>query len=157
MKLRNYISVFLLLTSSFCFSQTIFKNIDTLLFKVFESVNLNDSSKYIKVVNQKALFLEKKVFTQKDSLTVLKPYYESYTNFRESISDMVTSNEFTISYVEFSNPLKKSVEATANGKVLLHVKLAVNETFVVTVPFMLTIKDGFYFTEDPLKALFLEN
>src|ERR1700752_3061899 len=129
MKLRNYIIAFLLLIGSFCFSQTTFKNIDTLLFKVFESINLNDSSKYIKVVNQNALFSEKKVFTQKDSLTILKPYYEAYTDFRESISDMVTSNEFTISYVEFSNPLKKSLDVSVNRRVLLHVMLAVNETF----------------------------
>ena len=157
MTLRNYIIAFLLFTGTYCFSQTSFQNIDTLLFKVFETVNLNDSSRYIKVVNQPALFIDKKLHTSKDSILILKPFYESYADFRESIADMVSSNEFTVTYLEFFNPFKKPLDTNFNGKVLLHVKLVVNETFAVTVPFKLTARNGLYSSEDPLAAMFLEN
>lgn len=157
MKFRYNIIAFLLLIGSLSFSQTSFKNIDTLLFKVFESVNLNDSSKYINLVNQQALFSEKKVHTAKDSLAILTPFYDFYSDFRTSLSDLASSNEFTVTYLEFVNPLKKPITSGYNGKVMLHVKLVVNETFAITVPFKLTIREGQYFTEDPLVALFLEN
>lgn len=157
MRFRNSIIAFFLLTSSCCFSQTSFKNIDTLLFKVFETVNLNDSSKYIGLLNQQTLFMDKKIYTKKDSLTVLTPFYDFYSDFRVSIADLASSDEFTLSYLEFVNPLKKTINPDHNGKVLLHVKLIVNETFAVTVPFKLTVRDGLYYTEDPLIAMFLEN
>lgn len=157
MRLRNYITFCMLFTSTFGFSQTTFKNIDSLLLMVFETVNLNDSSKYIQVVNEPALFSEKRMYTPKDSSVILKPFYESYADFRESISDMAGSNDFSVKYLEFSNPLKKQLNESFHGKLLLHVKLVINETFAVTVPFKLTARNGIYSSEDPLAAMFLEN
>lgn len=157
MKFRNLIVAIFLFLSSISFSQTSFSSIDSLLFKVFETLNLNDSSKYISLVNQKALFSDKKVYSKKDSLMIMQPFYDSYSNFRASIDDMVSGNDFTIGYLEFKTTSGKEIDNSVKGKISLKVKLVVNETFSITCPFIVNVgKDGFT-SENPLMPMFLEN
>lgn len=157
MKYRNVIFGFFLSLSSLVFSQSYSTNIDTLLFKVFETVDLKDSSKYIAVVNSKALFVDKKMYTKQDSLLKLQPFYRSYSDFIESIAEMSGSDKFSLKYLEFDNPSKKMINSDFTGKVLLHVKLLVNDSFVITCPFNLTCQKGIYTSENNLMTQFLEN
>jgi hypothetical protein len=157
MKLHKYIIVFFIFISTHFFAQTTFKNIDTLLSKTFHTVSLKDSSQYLAVLNQPAIYKDKKVKSKLDSLELMKSYTEAYRDLYESIEDMVGSQDFTINYNEYIVSNKKQIDATSKGRILLHVKLIVNDSFTVTVPFMLTAEKGIYTTETPLMAMFLEN
>lgn len=157
MTFRNLIFIYFLFLGSLIFSQTSYNNIDTLLFKVFETVNLKDSSKYISVINTKGVFTEKKIYSKQDSLIRYQPFYESYSDFVSSIAEMAGSENFTIRYLEFSNPSQKNTETSFSGKILLHVKLLVNDSFVITCPFTLTCHNGTYTSENNLMTMFLEN
>lgn len=157
MKLYKYIIIFFVFISTQFFSQTTFSNIDTLLTKTFNSVSLKDSSQYLAFVDQSAIFKDKKVRTKSDSLAILKPYIESYRDLFESFEEMTASPDFIVSYSEYSIANKKPLDVTFKGKILLHVKLIVNDNFTVTVPFMLTADKGIYSTDSPLMAMFVEN
>lgn len=157
MKLYKYIIVFFVFFSTGSFAQTTFSNIDTLLVKTFHAVSLKDSSQYLAILNQPAIFKDKKVKSKLDSLEILKPYTESYRDLFESFEEMAASPDFIVSYSEYSIANKKPLDLTFKGKILLHVKLIVNDNFTVTVPFMLTANNGVYTIESPLMAMFVEN
>lgn len=157
MKLHNYIIVFFVFISTHFFGQTTFSNIDTLLSKVYHTLNLKDSSQFLALVNQPAIYKDKKIKSKGDSLEILKPYTESYRDLCESIEDMVSSSDFTITYSEYATVNKRPFDLTLKGKTILHVKLIVNDNFSLTVPFMLTANNGVYTIESPLMAMFVEN
>lgn len=157
MKLFRSIFICFLFTAFNLKSQNSFTNIDTLLQKTFEAVNANDSSKYLALLNYEAIFKNRKSDGATDSAQIVKTFIESYNDFRESIADMVNTNEFTLSYLEYASLFKKPIDTNTVGKIPLQVKIIVNDTFAIEVMFMLSANKGVYILDSPLAAMFLDN
>lgn len=157
MKYHKHIFVFFLFISSFAFSQTTFNNIDTLFTKNFNTVNLKDSSLYLKVLNQSVIFKDKNAKNKSDSLLVLKPFTDAYSDLIESLTEMTLSPDFTIEYSNYECLNKKLILANAEGKTPLHVNLIINNSFTVKMLFWVMADKGVYSIDTPMILMFVES
>ena len=157
MKYHKHIFVFFLLISSVAFSQTTFNNIDTLFTKNFNTVNLKDSSLYLKVLNQSAIFKGKTVKSKSDSLLILKPFTDAYSDLIESLTEMTLSPDFTIEYSNYECLNKKLILDNAEGKTPLHVNLIINNSFTVKMLFWVMTDKGVYSIDTPMIPMFVES
>lgn len=157
MKYHKHIFVFFLLISSVAFSQTTFNNIDTLFTKNFNTVNLKDSSLYLKVLNQSAIFKGKTVKSKSDSLLILKPFTDAYSDLIESLTEMTLSPDFTVEYSNYECLNKKLILANAEGKTPLHVNLIINNSFTVKMLFWVMANKGVYSIDTPMIPMFVES
>ena len=152
----KYIFVFLVLTSASCFSQTTFTNLDSLFTRSFDAVNKRDSIYYLMLVNQMAVFKEKKVKTTSDSLMALKPFTEAFRDLIDELAEMTTSADFTVKYLS-SELRNKTMVLPTKGKLPMHVNLVVNDNFVVKMPIVIFINSGQYSIEYPMTVMFAES
>lgn len=157
MKYHKYIFVSFLLISSVAFSQTTFNNIDTLFTKNFNAVNLKDSSLYLKVLNQSAIFKGKTVKSKSDSLLILKPFTDAYSDLIESLAEMTLSPDFTVEYSNYECLNEKLILTNAEGKTPIHVNLIINNTFTVKMLFWVMANKGVYSIDTPMIPMFVES
>ncbi len=157
MKFHKYIFVSFLLISSIAFSQPTFTNIDTLFTKNFNTISLKDSSLYLKVLNQSAIFNGKPVKNKSDSLLILKPFTDAYSDLIESLTEMTLSPDFTVEYSNYECLNKKLILANAEGKTPIHVNLIINNSFTVKMLFWVTAYKGVYSIETPMIPMFIES
>jgi hypothetical protein len=157
MKFHKYIFVIFILISSIAFSQPTFNNIDTLFTKNFNTVSLKDSSLYLKVLNQSAIFNEKNPKNKLDSLLILKPFTDAYSDLIESLTEMTLSPEFIVEYSNYECLNKKLILANAEGKTPIHVNLIINNSFTVKMLFWVTANKGVYSIETPMIPMFVES
>ncbi len=157
MKFHKYIFVIFILISSIAFSQPTFNNIDTLFTKNFNTVSLKDSSLYLKVLNQSAIFNGKNPKNKLDSLLILKPFTDAYSDLIESLTEMTLSPEFIVEYSNYECLNKKLILANAEGKTPIHVNLIINNSFTVKMLFWVTANKGVYSIETPMIPMFVES
>lgn len=152
----KHIFVFLVLTSTSCFSQATFTNLDTLFTKNFDAVNKRDSVYYLSLVNQSVLFIDKNIRSKADSLVILKPFTDAFRDLIDELSDMTSSTDFTVKYLsyEFRN---KNITSASKGKLPLLVNLVVNDNFVVKMPIVIYTNNGQYSIESPMTVMFAES
>ena len=152
----KYIFVFLVLTSTSCFSQTTFTNLDTLFTKKFDAVNKRDSVYYLSLVNQPFLFIDKNIRSKADSMLILKPFTDAFRDLINELSDMTSSTDFTVKYLSYEFRNKNMTTAT-KGKLPLHVNLVVNDNFVVKMPIIICMNNGQYSIDSPMTVMFAES
>ncbi len=155
MRYRKYIVVFFIFFSLITFSQPFFTSIDSLLIKNFRAVNLRDSVAYMKLVNQTSLFRNKKNSSGQDSLLLLKPFTNAFSDLIASLADMTLNPDVVVSYSRFELMNQKDT-AQKNGKIRMHVELIINNTFAIKMPFIATVSNGQYCIDTPMMVMFLE-
>lgn len=136
------------------FSQKSFTNIDSLLYKNFKTVNSRDTSAYISLINKTAVFKDKKAKSKKDSLIVLKPFKVNYKTVIEKLAEMVGDKKFTVSYLGYETINQQPISAMRKGKIIIRVKLLVNSTIKVNMPFVVVKNEDIYTIETPMIVLF---
>ena len=151
----KYIIVFLVLTSSSCFSQS-FNNLDSLLSENFKAVNKRDSVYYLSILDQKSLFLNKKIVTKKDSLLALKSFTDSFRNLIDELSDMTVDPNFTVAYSGYEFRNKHMIEVK-DGNLSLHVTIILNNNLSVKMPFNVLLRNGQYTIISPMMVMFVES
>lgn len=146
---HKYIFVFLVLTSTSCFSQS-FSNIDSLLAKQYDALNRRDSTYYLSLINQSAIFKNAK--TKTDSITILKSYTEAFNNVINELAEMAMITDFTVAYAgyEFRN---KNASKEKEGRLPLHVKLIINDSFSIKMPVFIDCHSGFYSIQSPMLVM----
>lgn len=147
----KYILVFLVLASPPCFSQS-FSNLDSLLIKNYEAVNKRDSSDYLSLINQSAIYKNAK--TKTDSLTIIKPFLEAFHDVIDELTEMAMTSDFTVTY---SNYEYRNKNNTKEGRLMLHVNLIINDSFTVKMPFSINAQDGRYTIESPMLVMVVDN
>lgn len=152
----KYIFVFLVLTSISCFSQTTFTNLDSLFIKSFDAVNKRDSVYYLSLVNQTAVFKDKKAKIRSDSTMVLKPFTEAFADLIDELMEMAASPDFVVSYQNYELR-NKTMVIPVKGKLPLHVNIVVNDNFVVKMPIVIFKDNDKYSIESPMTVMFAES
>ena len=156
MKFCNYIIAFLILLSSVSFSQPVFSNIDSLLTRNVNALNLKDSVYYTNLFNPSVIFKGKHAATKTDSALILRPFTEAFSDMIESLKEMALSPDFTVAYSGYECAYKKMDLSKANGRVRLNVSLILNDSFVVRIPLDITAVNGQYSIDTPMLDLFIE-
>lgn len=157
MKLCKYIILVFCFACVTMLSQPTFTSIDSLLIKNFEAINLQDSSYYMSLINQPGIFKDKKFKSKRDSLEILKPFAEAYLDIIDELKDLSGSEDIEVKYDGY-NPLNsREFNSTVTGKIIVHVKLIINNTFSVQIPFAIMAYNGVYAIETPLMIMFVDN
>jgi hypothetical protein len=157
MKFHKYIFVSFILISFIAFSQPTFTNIDTLFTRNFKTVSLKDSTLYLKILNQSAIFKGKTAKYKSDSLLILKPFTDAYSDLIESLTEMTLSPDFTVEYYNYECLNSKLILGNAEGKTPIHVNLIINNSFTVKMLFWVTANKGKYSIETPMIPIFVES
>lgn len=157
MKFHKYIFISFILISSIAFPQPTFNNIDTLLSKNFEAVNLKDSTLYLTLLNKQAIYKGKTPKNKVDSLAIIQPFIDAYLDFIVSVTEMAQSNDFNIIYSDYKC-LNNNVDISSSiGKIPIHVNLIVNNTFSVKMLYWVTCNNGIFSIESPMVPMFVES
>lgn len=143
--------------SSVIVAQPTFNSIDTLLTKNFEAVNLEDSVQYIALLNHSAIYKGKTIKTKADSLKVLKPFSEAFFDMIDELVDFAGNDDIEVKFESYKSHNTKEYDAKVTGKIMLQVNLLINNTFTVTVPFMVSAYNGKYAIENPMMVMFADN
>ncbi len=151
----KYIVVFLVFLSASCFSQTIFTNLDSLFTKSYDAVNRRDSVYYLSMVNQTAVFKDKKVKTASDTLTALAPFFESFRDLVDELAELASDPDFSVKYQGYES--RNINIATAKGKLPLHINLVINDNFTVKMPIIIYAENGQYSIQSPMAVMFAES
>ncbi len=138
-------------------SQKMFSSIDTLLFKTFKTVNDDDTIAYLSFVNLPYIFKDKNLQIKKDSILALKPFTEAFTEILDELKELAAGDEINIKYDSYDPLNSREFNATVTGKILVHVKLIVNNTFTVKIPFSIAAYNGLYTIESPFMIMFVDN
>ncbi|MES2131408.1 MAG: hypothetical protein V4506_03605 [Bacteroidota bacterium] len=157
MKWYKYSFLVCCFISSASFAQPTFNSIDTLLAKNFEAVNLEDSVYYISLLNHSAIYKGKNAKNKADSLKVLKPFSEAFFDMMDELTDFAGNDDIEVKYESYKSHNTKEHDAKITGKIMLQVNLLINNTFTVTVPFMITGYNGKYAIENPMMVMFADN
>lgn len=144
------------MSSSYCFSQPTFTNLDSLLTKNFDAVNKRDSIYFLSFINQQIIFKNKALKTKNDSLLILKPFFKAFNELIASLTDMTSNSDFTVSYRDYEFENKKTTGINVNGKIPIHVNILVNNTFTLKMPHIVYITNGLYSITDPIIVMFVE-
>lgn len=152
MKYCKYIFVFLVLTSTSSFSQTTFTNLDSLLTKHYNALNKRDSIYYLTLVNQPVVFENAK--TNADSSIILKSYMEAFNNVLEEIEEMAMKSDFTMAYSSYE---LKSKNNSKEGKLMVHVNLIINDSFMIKMPLLINKEKEQYSIESPMLVMVVDN
>ena len=149
----KYIVVFLVFTSTISFSQS-FSNLDSLLTKQYDALNRRDSVYYLSLINQPTVFKNAK--TKTDSITILKSYAEAFNDVIDELTEMAMTPDFTVAYAgyEFRN---KNMSKEKEGRLPLHVKLIINDSFTITMPVSIDAHKEQYTIESPLLVMIVDS
>ena len=154
MKHSKNIFLFFILISIKTFSQSSFSSLDHLFSKTISVINQKDSSKYISILDLKSVFIGKKLYTKIDSITILKPYYEAFSQLIRELIAMDKKNDFDVKYEAYEILGKKEINPKENEKMIVQVKLLVNNTHKVKMIFFISTYLGQYFMEKPMMVGF---
>ena len=154
----KYLSYMLILCAiaPAAFSQPTFKSMDTLLTKNVEAINLKDSAYYLSLLNQPAIFKGKALKTKADSLKIVKPFLQAFSDMIEELADFAGSSDMEVKFESYRSHSKAS-DDKITGRILVHVNLLINNTFTVTVPFSIAAYNGTYAIESPMMVMFADN
>lgn len=155
MKRSKYIFI-LWCFSSTLFSQSAFKNIDTLLTRNFESVNLKNEMTYLTLINKEAVFKGKTAKTKADSSAVLKPFSDAFEDMVKELTDFAGINEIEVKYENYEPLNTNYYNSKVTGKIIVNVNLVINNTFTVKAPFAIMADKGTYTIEHPMMVMFAE-
>lgn len=150
----KHIIVFLVLMSCSSFSQPLFNNLDSLLTKQYNALNQRDSVYYLSLINQPAVFINAK--TKTDSLTILKPFTDAFSDVIDELTEMAMNPDFTVAYAgyEFRN---KNASKEKEGRLPLHVKLIINDSFMIKMPVFINVHKELYAIESPMLVMVVDS
>jgi len=151
-----YYSIIACFMACFSSAQPIFNNIDSLLTKNFEAVNLDDSVYYVSLLNKPAIYKNKNLKNKSDSLKILKPFTDAFSDMIDELRDFAGSSDAEVKYESYTSHNTKEYDAKVTGKIMLQVSLLINNTFTVKVPFMIMGYNGTYTIENPMMVMFAE-
>lgn len=157
MKQLKYIVIFILVSSRISYSQTSFSNLDSLLTIVVETINSQDSVKFMNLLHHETIFKDQPCKTKKDSLKVLKSFMEGYKDLRENIADIVVNNDYTVTYQGIENIFKTDMSAKTDKKLVFHVLLIVNNSFILKMPMVVSAVKQSYVLANPFMGMFVDN
>ncbi len=140
--------------NSFSFAQLTFASIDTLLAKNFEAVNMEDSTYYFSLLNTPAIYKGKKLKNKSDSLRVLAPFSEAFFEMIDELTEFAGNDDITVKVESYKSHNTKAFDAKVTGKLLVDVNLLINDTFTITVPFIINAYNGVYAIENPMMVMF---
>lgn len=154
MKHSKNIFLFFILISIKTFSQSSYTSLDNLFSKMISVINQKDSSKYISILELKSIFIGKKLYTKTDSVTILKPYKEAFSQLICELIAMDKKSDFDVKYETYEILGKKEINPKENEKMIVQVKLLVNNTHKVKMIFFISTYLGQYFMEKPMMVGF---
>ncbi len=137
-------------------AQPTFRSIDTLLMKNFEAVSLKDSAYYLSLLNLPAISQGKKLKNKSDSLKLLKPFTDAFSDMSKELRDFAGSDDIEVKYESYTSANTAYYDSKVKGKIMVQVSLLINNTFTVKVPFFLMGNDGVYTIEQPMLVMFAE-
>ena len=154
MKHSKHIFIFFSLISIKTFSQSTFSSLDILFNKTISAVNQKDSAMYISLLHLPSIFSEKKNYTKTDSLTLLKPYKEAFSQLVTELIAIDNKKEYIVKYDSSEVLGNKNINPKVNEKLIVQVKLSVNVTHKVKLIFFISTYQGQYFMEKPIMVGF---
>jgi hypothetical protein len=153
---HGYYSLICCFIACFSFAQPIFNSIDTLLAKNFEALNQDDSVYYVSLLNKAAIYKNKNLKNRSDSLKLLKPFTDAFSEMTDELRDFAGSPDMEVKFESYTSHNTKEYDAKVSGKILLQVNLLINNTFTVKVPFMIMGNNGSYAIENPMMVMFVD-
>ncbi len=156
MKHFKYILILCCFSATSFFAQPTFTSIDSLLTKNFDAVNLQDSAYYMSLLNHQGIFKDRKIKTKADSLDVLKPFSDAFSDMIDELIDFAGNDDIEVKYESYDPLNSREFNAKVTGKIIVHVKLVINNTFTVKVPFTIMAYSGLYTIENPMMVMFAD-
>lgn len=153
---RWYYSLIAFFITCFSFAQPSFNSIDTLLSKNFEALNADDSVYYVSLLNKPVIYKNKNLKNRSDSLKLLKPFTDAFSDMIDELRGFAGSSDVEVKYESYTSHNTKEYDAKVTGKIMLQVNLLINNTFTVTVPFMIIGYNGLYAIETPMMVMFAD-
>ena len=136
-------------------AQTTQLKIDSLLKSYFTIVNTSDSASYINSLPTKTIFTLNTCKTKKDSIAVVKRFWEGYKEFTTEVKEIVSSEEVIIAYDSFKTWEKLDDSTLQTRLMKLFVQLIINDKVALKIPLFVYEKNGVFNIARPLQAAFM--
>jgi len=133
-----------------------FKSIDSLLTKNFEAVSLRDSAYYLSLLNLPAISQGKKLKNRSDSLKLVKPFTDAFSEMSKELRDFAGSDDVEVKYESYTSANTPYYDSKVKGRIMIQVSLLINNTFTVKLPFFVMGNEGVYTIEHPMLVMFSE-
>jgi hypothetical protein len=156
MKSGIYSLILFCLLASASPAQPMFKSIDSLLTKNFEAVSLRDSAYYLSLLNLPAISQGKKLKNRSDSLKLVKPFTDAFSEMSKELRDFAGSDDVEVKYESYTSANTPYYDSKVNGRIMIQVSLLINNTFTVKLPFFVMGNEGVYTIEHPMLVMFSE-
>ena len=154
MKHSKHIFIFFSLISIKTFSQSTFSSLDILFNKTISAVNQKDSAMYISLLHFPSIFNEKKIYTKNDSITLLKPFKEAFSQLISELIAIDNKKEYVVKYDSSEILGLKNIDPKVNEKLFVQVKLSLNVSQKLKMIFFVSTYQGQYFMEKPIMVGF---
>ena len=136
-------------------AQTTQLKIDSLLKSYFTIVNTSDSASYINSLHTETIFTLNTCKTKKDSIAVIKRFWEGYKEFTTEVKEIVSSEEVIIAYDSFKTWEKLDDSTLQTRLMKLFVQLIINDKVALKIPLFVYEKNGVFNIARPLQAAFM--
>ena len=136
-------------------AQTTQLKIDSLLKSYFTIVNTSDSASYINSLHTETIFTLNTCKTKKDSIAVVKRFWEGYKEFTTEVKEIVSSEEAIIAYDSFKTWEKLDDSTLQTRLIKLFVQLIINDKVALKIPLFVYEKNGVFNIARPLQAAFM--
>ena len=136
-------------------AQTTQLKIDSLLKSYFTIVNTSDSAGYINSLHTETIFTLNTCKTKKDSIAVVKRFWEGYKEFTTEVKEIVSSEEAIIAYDSFKTCEKLDDSTLQTRLMKLFVQLIINDKVALKIPLFVYEKNGVFNIARPLQAAFM--
>ncbi len=136
-------------------AQTTQLKIDSLLKSYFTIVNTSDSAGYINSLHTETIFTLNTCKTKKDSIAVVKRFWEGYKEFTTEVKEIVSSEEAIIAYDSFKTWEKLDDSTLQTRLMKLFVQLIINDKVALKIPLFVYEKNGVFNIARPLQAAFM--
>ena len=136
-------------------AQTTQLKIDSLLKSYFTIVNTSDSAGYINSLHTETIFTLNTCKTKKDSIAVIKRFWEGYKEFTTEVKEIVSSEEVIIAYDSFKTWEKLDDSTLQTRLMKLFVQLIINDKVALKIPLFVYEKNGVFNIARPLQAAFM--
>lgn len=136
-------------------AQTAQFKIDSLLSSYFNTVNTGDSANYINCLQSQPIFTLNSCKTKKDSIALVKRFWDGYTEFTTEVKEIVGSSEIHIAYDSFKTWENLDASTTQSRLVKLFVQLIINDKIALKIPFFVYNNNDHFNVAKPLQAAFM--
>ena len=136
-------------------AQTTQLKIDSLLKSYFTIVNTSDSASYINSLHTETIFTLNTCKTKKDSIAVVKRFWEGYKEFTTEVKEIVSSEEAIIAYDSFKTWEKLDDSTLQTRLIKLFVQLIINDKVALKIPLFVYETNGVFNIARPLQAAFM--